>query len=230
MKVLLADDHTLFRDALVQFIARADPEAVVLLAQDMHCVMDIMDGEKDVDLVLLDMRMPGMDGLNGLGRFRARYPGTPVALLSGLAEKSHVEQALKMGAAGFLPKTLSGKAMLGGIQKILGGERFVATDNNTGEIMPSYYDGGGGLQDSAQDHFEGQSEQAGLTPREKDVLTWLLRGASNKDIARALGLQVVTVKLHVRGICRKLGAENRTQAALKAQKMGFGFAGKAGNA
>ena len=223
MKLLVADDHALFRDALVQFIERAEPESIVMPAKDLHEVMDIMEERSDLDLILLDMRMPGMDGLEGLDRILKSYPDVPVALLSGLAEKHHVQKAIDMGACGFFPKTMSGKAMLNGVHKILKGENYIAVDHNTNDMMPSYYNGNGaqaGLADAGQSLLDGR-ERSKLTPREREVLTYLVRGASNKEIANALDLQVVTVKLHVRGICRKLDARNRTQAALKAQQMGI---------
>lgn len=229
MNLLLADDHTLFRDALTQFIERAEPEAKVILAKDLHEVMEIMEGKPAVDLILLDLRMPGMQGLQGLEKIRKVYPDTKVALLSGLAEKEDVEKALALGAYGYFPKTLSGKAMLSGIHKIIAGEKYLAVDHNNDEIMPSYYNDNsgnyGGMSDMAQAPLEKEAGHA-LTKREKEVLGFLLRGASNKEIARALDLQVVTVKLHVRGVCRKLGAKNRTQAALMAQKLGIDPAGQ----
>lgn len=223
MRLLLADDHTLFRDALVQFIERAEPDAVVMLAKDMNEVMEIMEGGPELDLILLDLRMPGMDGLQGLKKLREDYQETPVALLSGMAERHHVEQAMDLGAAGYFSKTMSGRALLNGIRQVLQGENYVAMDHNSNRIMPSYYAGNDSAQKfAASDMEQGRYDiQNGtpLTPREKEVLSYLLKGSSNKDIARALDLQVVTIKLHVRGICRKLGAKNRTQAALKAQQM-----------
>lgn len=227
MKLLLADDHSLFRDALVQYIERAEPDAEVMLARDVHEVMELMGGCDDVDLVLLDLRMPGMNGLQGLEKLRQSWPEIPVAMISGLAEKEDVDKAMAMGAAGYFPKTMSGKALMGGIRQVLSGEIFVARDHNTNAPMPSHYNGHpspdeahNGLQDLAQIKMR-DGESYRLTPREKEVLSHLLRGSSNKEIARALDLQVVTIKLHVRSICRKMGAENRTQAALLAQRQGL---------
>jgi two-component system nitrate/nitrite response regulator NarL len=225
MRLLLADDHALFRDALVQYIERAVPQSVVILARDMHEVMEIMEGEPNVDLILLDLRMPGMNGLQGLEKLREKYSRIPVALLSGVAEKADVDQAIKLGAKAYFPKTLSGKAMLKGMQDVIDGKTYVATDHNSNTLMPSYYNGGHTAPVSAGGVSAGgmgsMPTNVKLTPRETEVLSYLLRGASNKEIAGALDLQVVTVKLHVRGICRKLGAKNRTQAALKAHEMGL---------
>ena len=221
MKLLLADDHNLFRDALVEYIGRAEPDAAVRLAGSMNEVMALMQKDPDIDLVLLDLYMPGMNGLKGLEILRRAHPGVPVALLSGLAEKEDVERALALGAAGYFPKTLSGKAMMEGIRQILDGKTYVARDDGTNEIMPSHYGDvsrGNGLDRLANAGGNDNNNNIRLTPREREVLAFLLRGESNKEIARALDLQVVTVKLHVRGICRKLGARNRTQAALIARE------------
>lgn len=221
LKILFADDHTLFREALVQYIGRADPDTEIIIARDIHEAIEKMESHEGIDLVLLDFKMPGMDGLEGMRKIRHEFPDIKVALLSGLAEKKDVDEALDMGAVGYFPKTLTGKALLNGLRDIVQHDKvFVAMDHNTNDIMPSYFNGGA--------HVTGKDSKAGvadmpdgsnLTRRESEVLSYLLAGASNKDIARALDLQVVTVKLHVRGVCRKLGAKNRTQAALIAQEM-----------
>jgi len=223
MRLLLADDHCLFRDALVQYIERAEPDAEIVLARDVHEVMEIMAQDDDMDLVLLDLRMPGMNDLQGLKKLRESWPEVPVAMISGLAEKVDVDRAMAMGAVGYFPKTLSGKALMNGIRQVLSGKIYLARDHNTNEVMPSHYDDSAsankkpGVLVNAQSGIVG-NENYRLTPRETEVLSHLLRGASNKEIARALDLQVVTVKLHVRSICRKMGVENRTQAALIAQR------------
>lgn len=216
MKLLLADDHAMFRDALVDYLQRTELNADVTIAKDMNEVMEVMQGGEKFDLVMLDFRMPGMDDLSGLESLLQHYPDTRAVILSGMARTKDVEKAMDMGAAGYLPKTLTGKALINGINKVLAGEKYVAIDYNTNEIMASSKS----QDDEYMDVVE-NGAKADLTPRESEVLEFLLRGASNKEIARSLDLQVVTVKLHVRGICRKLGAKNRTQAALKAQQMGL---------
>lgn len=220
MKLLIADDHTLFRDALLQYIARANPDAIVELARDFYQTQDILEEDDDFDLVILDLRMPGMKGLEGVRKIREEYPENRVALMSGVARTEDVQQALDLGVSGYFPKTLSGKALIRAIEAVLDGEIFIPFEQDSRHIRPAYYDDGfygqraamPGVRDRAQDSFT--RDDFSLTPREQDVLFYLVTGASNKEIANALDLQVVTVKLHVRGICRKLGAKNRTQAAL----------------
>ena len=209
MRLLIADDHTLFRDALVQYIERADPSSHVVLAKDFHEAMSLLEKDADMDLVILDLRMPGMDGLEGFRSIKARYPALRMALMSGVAESKDVDAALEIGAAGYFPKTLSGRALLQAIEKVVAGDIYVPKDCDG--YMPSFY----------ADNARNQAQISAFTPRESEVLSYLVDGASNKEIARALDVQVVTVKLHVRGVCRKLNAKNRTQAALKAKEMGI---------
>lgn len=220
MKLLVADDHILFRDALVQYIERAEQEIAVSVAHDLRGVINAVEEGLVPDLILLDLRMPGMHGLQGIQKVHERAPAVPVVLMSGSAEKADVERALEMGVRGYFPKTMSGKAMMNAIKDVVAGQPYVPMDHNTDDILPSYYhsyDGSG--VGPAKAGVNGAEIK--LTPREKEVLLYLLQGQANKEIARALDLQVVTVKLHVRGICRKLGAKNRTQAALMATDMGL---------
>ena len=226
MKILLADDHALFKDALIQYIERAEPDAVVTCAKNFYEVKEILEKDAAQDLVLLDLRMPGMEGMEGMKYLRKTYPDLPVALISGVAEMRDVKAAMDLGAVGYFPKTLPGKSMIKAIQLVLAGEKYIPIDYETNRIMPSYFNGGQleGQEGLAfSDNAEGSlaPAKANLTPREQEVLTFLRQGASNKEIANNLGLQVVTVKLHVRGVCRKLGVKNRTQAALKAQELGL---------
>ncbi len=218
MKILLADDHVLFRDVLTHYFERFLPEAEIVSVSDMHEAMATLQACDDIDLILLDLQMPGMRGLEGLKKVKLHDPQMKVALLSGVAERIDVEEALALGAAGYLPKTLSGSRLVKGVEDILAGVPFVPVDHEDSVPLPSYY----GDQEHCVVSSAGldMPEPKGkLTPRETEVLSYLMRGESNKEIARDLDLQVVTVKLHVRSICRKLGAKNRTQAALIAQKI-----------
>lgn len=215
MKLLIADDHTLFREALVQYIERARPNAQVTLAKDLHEAIEELKAGAKQDLVILDLKMPGMFGIEGFEKMRDMFPEQPVALMSGVAEENDVKDALNAGARGYFPKTMSGKGLLTAIQHVLDGKIYKPQSENE-TFIPSYY----------ADTIEKKNDQASagqynLTPRETEILKYLADGASNKDIAMALNIQVVTIKLHVRGICRKLGAKNRTQAALKARDMGI---------
>ncbi len=228
MKLLIADDHTLFRDALVQYIERADPLSSVTLAKNFYEVTDLLEQNPYQDLVILDLKMPGMQVMNGFSIIKERFPNIPVALMSGVAEPEDVQAAMDLGAVGYFPKTMSGKTLLKAIQRVVAGEIFIPEGSKSERYMPSYYDDSvkprPNSSASPANTVNKQSNQPAnglkFTNREKEVLSFLAEGASNKEIARALDLQIVTVKLHVRGVCRKLDVKNRTQAALRAKEMG----------
>lgn len=217
MHLLIADDHTLFRDALVEFLKREDAGTRVSVAKSFTEAMALMPTAGVVDLVLLDLRMPGMAGLEGIAQMRAAYPGQKVAILSGTAEEDDVKGALNRGAVAYFPKTMSAASLLNAIKLVLAGERFVPLSHQGAEVMPSHYEDARAETPKPIDAMVLKS----LTPREREVLTYLVRGVSNKEIARELNLQLPTIKLHVAGVCRKLGAKNRTQAALIAQNSGL---------
>jgi two-component system nitrate/nitrite response regulator NarL len=153
---------------------------------------------------MLDYMMPGMNGLEGLAAMRAAVPGTPVALLSGAAPRSVAEQALAEGAAGFLPKTMSTKSLVAAARFMAAGEVYAPV-----------------LRTADRKANTEAATIGPLTPRELDVLRRLCRGMANKEIARDLDLQEVTVKLHVKTLYRKIDARNRTHAAMIAKEAGL---------
>ena len=200
MKILFADDHVLVRDAIVALLDQED-DFDVTTVDDLNTAL--VESIAGFDLVLLDYTMPGMNGLSGFEKMKGATRA-PVAILSGSASRDVAQQALDKGAAGFLPKTMSGPSLVNAIRFMAAGEVFAPI---------SFLNGSG--RDS-------QSRIAKtLTSREKQVLSGLVRGLSNKEIAREVSLQEVTVKLHVKTTCRKLGARNRTQAAIAAKEAGL---------
>lgn len=240
MKLLLADDHTLFRDALAQYISGAQPDSIIEVAKNLAEAKETLDHGYIPDLVLLDLQMPGMNGIDGFSDMLEAYPDILFGLMSGTAEDCDIQAVMDLGAAGYFPKTLSGKYLLNAIRLVLSGGRFLPLDERN-RVLPAYFsdipnrraDGHGTsattqytkqYADDKKQHKRDRTPPSSqnLTPREEHVLSCLMHGDSNKEIARKLDIQVVTVKLHVRAICRKLGAQNRTQAVLKALENGYG--------
>jgi DNA-binding NarL/FixJ family response regulator len=209
MKILLADDHNLVRDTIARFLGQLSSDIQVLHAATLPQALEIARRGEPLDLIILDLNMPGMNGLAGLKGMQGARPGVPVVILSGEVDPHTIRSALEAGAAGFLPKTMRGAAMLGALRLIVSGERYVpdivlSTDAGMSEGRPST-----------------SGVFGALTPRERDVLSLLVEGLPNKEIAQRLNVEIVTVALHLRSIYRKLGVENRTQAARRALKEGW---------
>ncbi|NYS25197.1 response regulator transcription factor [Rhodobacteraceae bacterium 2376] len=206
MRLLVADDHELLLDTLESYLA-AEPAFTVIRAPDLDMALTHLRNEPPFDLVLLDYNMPGMDGLCGLRHALDLAHDRPVALMSGIATRAVAEQALDMGAAGFLSKAMPARSLLNAITFMGQGERFVPVELFlTGP--------------AAEAEAPGQPLER-LTERERDVLLGLCQGHSNKQIARDLDLSEATVKLHVKTLYRRLGVSNRTQAAMLGRQSGL---------
>ncbi|MEM8577208.1 MAG: response regulator transcription factor [Pseudomonadota bacterium] len=202
MKVLIADDHDLVRDTLSAFM-ESEPDIQVTAVADLEAACAAARATL-FDLILLDYTMPGMDGLSGLAKAQEAGDGRPVAIMSGTAPKAVAQEALDAGAIGFLPKTMGAKSLVNAVRFMASGEVYVPVKFMT-----------------AEEPENDNPLAKGLTPRELEVLGGLCRGLSNKEIARELELQEVTIKLHVKTLCRKLDAKNRTQAAMVAKEAGL---------
>lgn len=222
MKLIVADDHALFRDLFSQFVMSAEPGAEIVQCETAYEVKDILKQARDgeYDLVILDWMMPGIEGLDTFRELFSSYPSISFAIMSGVIEPKNIKDIMDLGAVAYFPKTMSSKSFLKAIELVLTGERFYPV-LDYGNAQPAYYGAKTGTLSEAQALYDFKSKEINLTPREHEVLGYLVKGATNKDIARALDLQIVTIKLHVRGICKKLDAKNRTQAALKAQELGL---------
>ena len=203
MRILIADDHELLRDTLVHFLS-GEPGIETAVAASLPEALDTVAVAGPFDLVLLDYAMPGMEGLEGLGRMRAQPGAQPVTIISGTASREVAEQALAAGAAGFLPKTLSARSLLNAVRFMAMGEQYAPLDFMRQPVPAPAHP----MMDL-------------LSQREREVLEGLTQGKSNKEIARDLDLREPTVKLHMKTLYRKIGAANRTQAAMIAKREGL---------
>lgn len=204
MKILLADDQELVRDSIAAFL-RMESDFQVDTANDLTGAIDALKNKAPYDIVLLDYMMPGMNGLSGFEQIRESAPMTPVAILSGVAPRAVAEQALAEGAAGYLPKTMSTRSLVAAVRFMAAGEVYAPIS-----LM------------SEPDKLQTTLGEVQLTQRELEVLKGLCRGLANKEIALELDVQEVTVKLHIKSLYRKIGARNRTHAAMIAKEAGLG--------
>jgi DNA-binding NarL/FixJ family response regulator len=208
-RLVIADDHPLFRGALREAVAGLLEQVDIAEAGTYDELVELLERNGDVDLVLLDLAMPGVRGFSGLMYMRAQYPGVPVIVVSANDDPAAIRRCMDFGASGFIPKTLGVDAMRTAISRILGGDVWTPPDVDlTGEA------------DAAS--AELMARMATLTPQQVRVLMMLSEGLLNKQIAFQLGVSEATVKAHVSAILQKLGVESRTQAVIAAAKIEAG--------
>ena len=208
-RLVIADDHPLFRGALREAVGGLFAKAAIAEAGTFDEVAEILDRDGEVDLVLLDLAMPGTRGFSGLMYLRGQYPGVPVIVVSANDDPAAIRRCMEFGASGFIPKTLGIEEMRRVIARILDGDVWTPPDVDL--KSPS---------DPAA--AELMSRMATLTPQQVRVLMMLSEGLLNKQIAFQLGVSEATVKAHVSAILQKLGVESRTQAVIAASKIEAG--------
>lgn len=216
VNVLMADDHRMVREALAPFVRRIARNVVILEASTIEEACKLAADNQPIDLAVLDLYMPGMENLHGLAKIRLACPKTPIVILSGSSNPDDMQRVLDAGATGYVPKTMIGSALTGALTLALSGERFVPPDlyfrtPNSSERRSA----------PASATPEQAETRHGLTPRQWAVLELVVVGLSNKEIARRLGIEEITVKVHVQGIFRKMQVVNRTQAAAHALASGW---------
>jgi DNA-binding NarL/FixJ family response regulator len=207
MQVLLIDDHPLFREGLRVLIERMDPKACVVETESCEEAIALAErGDEGFDLILLDLALPGMNGLDGISRFRARFSTTPVVVISGSFDAARVKQALDRGAQGFIPKSTPPDVLMSALRLIFSG----------GIYVPSSV-----MDEGTAAHAARASAVADLTAAQARVLQLLAVGHSNKAIASTLDISDNTVRAHVSAILRALNVTNRTEAVHVAIERGL---------
>ena len=205
MKICIVDDHALFRDGLRGLIEHRYPDAAVHEAATLDQALEAIHQAPDLDVVLLDLAIPGAEGLSALEAVRRADAAVPVAVVSATVDPRLAQRCLSAGAGGYITKAEETEEIVRGVEAVLEGELYMSP----------------GLTDSAAQEPAWVDDAAArlpdLTPRQREILSRLRQGRSNKEIAHALNLSETTVKVHVTAILKALGLDNRTQAALLAE-------------
>jgi len=205
--VIVADDHPLFRTAIKEALEAEQGQTRFLEASSFESLQELVDQNTEVDLVLLDLHMPGVSGFAGLVYLCKRYPSVPVVIISANEDPVVIQRAIQHGAAGFIPKSSSIDTITSAIASVLMGE--IWTPESTVSNLP-------GKNSSEIELAERMSQ---LTPQQFKVLMMMSQGLLNKQIAHELTVSEATVKAHVTAIMNKLGVNNRTQAVLAASQL-----------
>jgi DNA-binding NarL/FixJ family response regulator len=220
MKLLIVDDHALIRDALQGVLKKLQRGATVLEASDSKQAMEVIAGNADIDLILLDLTLPDRDGLLVLAELRERYPDIGVVVLSALQDRANVTKALDLGASGFIPKSAKPKVMETALQLIFAG----------GVYIPPEIRAPVGFAEAPSQQFESRASEnrqtsspadLKLSGRQLDVLALIMQGHSNKAICRWLNLAEPTVKNHVTALLRVFEVANRTSLVVAVNKLGW---------
>ena len=201
MKVLLADDHPLFREGIRHILAQLDPAITMVEAHTVREALELIEGHDDIELILLDLNMPGADGFDGFQRIWCANPTLPIVILSASEEPRDIETAMELGAAGYIPKSSTSRTMLSALNLVLEGGTYsprIAVGQRRG----------------------GESVERALSKRQRQVLKLMADGLSNKAIAEQLFISEATVKGHVSTIFQTLEVDNRVQAINKGKASG----------
>ena len=216
MTILLADDHALFRDGIRYVLQQLDETVDILDAASFSEALKKAEQHEQVDLVLLDLNMPGGDGVRSIRAFHLRYPEIPLVVVSGSEERDDIERVMEFGAMGYISKMSSGKMMLSALRMVLEGGVYVPPQllQQTVAAMEN-----GSVP--AADRRSSRSREFGLTLRQMEVLRHLADGLSNKDISKEMKLAEGTVKIHVASLFQALHVNSRLEAVRVGQRLGM---------
>jgi DNA-binding NarL/FixJ family response regulator len=208
-RFVIADDHPLFRGALRQTLESLFEGVVIAEAGSLEAVSKILEEGEEIDLVLLDLNMPGVRGFSGLMYLRAQFPAVPVVVVSANEDPATIRRCMEFGAAGFVPKSLGTDSIREALSTVMNGDVWTPADIDLSAVP-------------VDDTAKLVQRLSTLTPQQVRVLMMLSEGLLNKQIAYELGVSEATVKAHVSAILQKLGVESRTQAVIAASKIEAG--------
>ena len=215
MKILLADDHALFREGMhyvIQKLAQQlDAKAVILDAGNFSEALDVAEKNPDLSLALLDLKMPGSDGVSAIKLFHSRHPDIPILVVSGADQREDIIGVMNSGAMGFISKSSSSKDMVQALRMVLDGGTYLPPQLLQQAVAGA--DAGNGRSS--------RTNRFGLTARQMEVLQYLGQGWSNKSISEATGLAEGTVKIHVAAVFHALRVNNRVEAAHAGRRLGL---------
>lgn len=206
MKILIADDHALFRDGLAMRLEEIDPDVVLLQAATFSQALKILDQENDIDMIIVDLDMPDMKWEEGIEQLRQKSNEINMVVISASEDVRSIRKVLASGIKGYIPKRSEPKIMHNALKLILEGGTY---------IPPAL------IENNAEMPLNGNHRGKTLTNRQSQVLDLIAQGKSNKQIAYEMGVSEATVKLHINALLRSLKVNNRTQAVVTAQKMGL---------
>ncbi|OKO77660.1 LuxR family transcriptional regulator [Bradyrhizobium sp. NAS96.2] len=210
MKVLIVDDHALIREALHSLLKELKREAVILEASNSRQAMHLLEEHADISLILLDISLPDRDGFSVLREVRERDATIAIIIISSSDDQDTVKRAFKLGALGFIPKTTKREVMLNAMKLVFSGGLYIPS-----EILEEC------PRPTNKPATRGSLKNLGLTDRQIEVLALLMKGKSNKVIAKTLNMAVPTVKNHITVVLKALSVTTRTEAIIKVGKMGW---------
>ncbi len=205
LKLLVVEDHALVREGLLQTLQKLERDIVCHGVRDAEEAIALLEkeGADDYDLCLLDLMLPGLNGMGCLGVMRKRFPSIPVVIISALDDRSTIDRAMRAGASGFVSKSSPGEVLLEALRQVLAGEIYV----------PTFLQDEEPIQRKRRSHLS-LADEYNLTAAQMRVLETLVQGKTNRQISELLGLTEGTVKVHVSAILKLLGVDNRSQAIL----------------
>jgi two-component system nitrate/nitrite response regulator NarL len=212
VKALIVDDHQMVREILSRYFAEIDVS--VIEAEDFVSAFAAITRQPEFDLILLDIRMPGVDGFTTLATLRRLFPALRIAILSGSVDVMDMRRAAENGAVGYLPKSMDRQPLVNALRLLISGEKFFPANLFEAAEKPAY------LQELPAWSSNGFGTVE-LTSRQKAVLNEVAKGMSNREIGKALGISEITVKIHVHSICQKLAVRNRMQAVQRGRSLGL---------